>query len=64
MEIKSGDRFDKRLIERRMRKGEVPREEYEAHLSSLADMASNAEPIESKVEPVLEEGAEEESGDE
>lgn len=60
MEIKSGDRFDKRLIERRLRKGEVSREEYEAHLASLQDKAKSMTLVESKVEPVMNGSAEDE----
>lgn len=37
--------FDKRLAERFIRRGQLSRQEYNAYLSSLADVADKAEPI-------------------
>jgi hypothetical protein len=37
--------FDKRVVERFIRSGDVQREEYERHLAGLADVEAQSEPI-------------------
>jgi hypothetical protein len=41
--------LDKRVVERNIKRGLVTREAYEKHMSSLADVASQAEVIQAKL---------------
>ncbi len=47
-----GDRFDKRLVERRLRQGVITEEEVARHLKELRDVASQSTRVEAKLEPV------------
>lgn len=38
-------RFDKRLIEKKIQRGEITREEYQKHLDALPDLGSKVEMI-------------------
>lgn len=42
--------FDIRTIERRVRDGEIGKEEYEAYLESLPDASEKAVPVEAQFE--------------
>ena len=44
------EKFDKRLIERRLRQGHITHDELEAHLSKLPDSQPNASVVEAKLE--------------
>lgn len=46
-------KFDKRLIERNLRKGLITREEYQAHLDSLKDREAQAARVEARLEAVF-----------
>lgn len=41
--------FDRRVVERNIKKGEVSREEYEKFVSSLPDVAENAELVSARL---------------
>lgn len=41
--------FDKRIIERNIRKGLVKREDYDKHVAALRDVADQAELIEARL---------------
>jgi hypothetical protein len=40
-EVKNPRLFDRRVVERNIKKGLITRKDYEKHLKSLTDMASN-----------------------
>ncbi len=42
--------FDKRLVERLIKRGDISAEEYAQHLDALPDLAAQAVPIEAKLE--------------
>ena len=46
--------WDVRTIERRIRRGQVGRKDYEKHLKSLPDVADKAAPIDLTDEPEIE----------
>lgn len=46
-------KFDKRLIERNIRKGHLTPKEYQAHLSALPDAGDNVEVVEAQIESIL-----------
>lgn len=45
-------KFDKRLIERRIRSGILARDEYDKHLKSLPDGETNVAVVEANIEAV------------
>ncbi len=47
--------FDKRVVQRYLRKGKLDEKEYERILRSLPDLADRAIPVESEFEPAEEE---------
>lgn len=47
--------FDKRLIERRIRNGNVAREDYDKFITELPDAADNVDIVEATIEAVKEE---------
>ncbi len=47
---KMAERYDKRLIERRIRQGLIERSDFDSHLSSLENVEEQAELIESSLE--------------
>lgn len=44
--------IDKRIVARHIKKGLLSEKDYEKHLKSLPDLADNAVPFESRLEPV------------
>jgi hypothetical protein len=50
MDMNSLRAFDKRLVERRLRKGELSLEQYQAHLASLEDLAGRTDSVTARVE--------------
>lgn len=46
-------KFDKRLIERNLRKGQLTPEEYQAHLAALPDASDNVDVVEAQIESIL-----------
>ena len=50
MDMNSLRAFDKRLVERRLRKGELSPEQYQAHLASLEDLAGRTDSVTARVE--------------
>jgi hypothetical protein len=54
--------FDKRIVERNIRKGVVKREDYDKHVAALRDVADQAEPVEARLND--DESGEEELSDE
>ena len=42
--------FEKRLVDRLIKRGAISAEDYEQHLASLPDLADQALPIESELE--------------
>ncbi|MDR0967135.1 MAG: hypothetical protein LBM75_11690 [Myxococcales bacterium] len=42
--------FDKRLVERLLKSGEMTAQDYERHLASLPDLAEQAAPVEARLE--------------
>lgn len=42
--------FDKRLVERLIKRGTISAQAYEQHLAELPDLADQAAPIEAKLE--------------
>ncbi len=45
-------KFDKRLIERRIRNGILTREDFDKHMAALPDAESNVDVVEATVEAV------------
>jgi hypothetical protein len=45
-------KFDKRLIERRIRSGIVARDEFDKHMAAIPDTADNVEIVEATIEAV------------
>ena len=41
--------FDKRIVERNIRKGSVKREDYDKHLTALRDVGDQAELVEARL---------------
>jgi hypothetical protein len=58
-DVKNPRLFDRRVVERNIKKGLVTRKDYEKHLKALADVAGNIaspdERIEDAPEPPIEE---------
>jgi hypothetical protein len=56
-EVKNPRLFDRRVVERNIKKGLITRKDYEKHLKSLSDVATNIaspdERIEEAAEPPL-----------
>ncbi len=52
------EKFDKRLIDRKVRKGDLSREDLQGHLKGLPDLANNVAVLETKLEAVAQDGAE------
>ena len=50
--MKESMKFDKRLIDRNLRKGHIGSDEVKNHLASLQDTEENAESLESELETV------------
>ena len=48
--MQAGDKFDKRLIERRLRKGELSQEEVQAHMGALPDLSRQTAVVEARLE--------------
>jgi hypothetical protein len=57
-EVKNPRLFDRRVVERNIKKGLITRKDYEKHLKALSDVAGNIasadERIEEAVEPPME----------
>jgi hypothetical protein len=61
-EVKNPRLFDRRIVERNIKKGVITRKDYDKHLKSLADVAGNiASPDERTEEPPEPEIEEEET---
>ena len=49
-DVKNPKLFDRRIVERNIKKGLITRKDYEKHLKSLADVAGNIASAEERVE--------------
>jgi hypothetical protein len=60
-EVKNPRLFDRRVVERNIKKGLVTRKDYDKHLKSLADVAANIASPDERIEeaPDVDEPAEE-----
>lgn len=63
--MKEQIKYDKRLIDRNIRRGHLTSEEYRTHMEALKDLSDKAQLIESKLESTYgeKEGEGEESGE-
>ena len=60
-EVKNPRLFDRRVVERNIKKGLITRKDYDKHLKSLADVGANIASPDERVEEAPEPPIEEES---
>jgi hypothetical protein len=53
-EVKNPRLFDRRVVERNIKKGLITRKDYEKHLKSLADVGGNIASAEERTEEAIE----------